>query len=239
MQIERYFQSRELQKRVQSRGQIAHQGLFITISKVADLLGFTEMQIRDIEKRGLLGPKSPTGYYHRRYGPDEIDRLALIKELIEEGYSLNKIPPNFYELWLNIQSYLYDVALSYAGEDRTYAESLAEALQHHGVKVFYDQFEKTALWGKNLYTYLSDLYQNKAKYCIMFLSKNYATKVWTNHEREAAQARAFKEHEEYILPIRLDGTAVPGMLPTISYLRWPPETAETISDIIRAKLVVS
>jgi AbiJ N-terminal domain 3/TIR domain len=131
---------------------------------------------------------------------------------------------------------IYEVALSYASEDRIQAHALAEALRRQKVKVFYDQFEKTTLWGKNLYTYLSDLYQNKAKYCVMFLSKNFAIKVWTNHERQAAQARAFKENEEYILPIRLDNTEIPALLPTIAYLDWHSETIETIVKAIVEKL---
>src|SRR5258708_1039058 len=60
--------------------------------------------------------------------------------------------------------YIYDVALSFAGEDRNYANALAEALRHRQLNVFYDEYEKTTLWGKNLYTYLSDIYQNKAHY---------------------------------------------------------------------------
>ncbi|MGB8347020.1 MAG: TIR domain-containing protein [Ktedonobacteraceae bacterium] len=138
------------------------------------------------------------------------------------------------------KQYPYDVAISYAGEDHTYAETLADTLSRRGIKVFFDKYEKSALWGKNLYTYLSDLYLYKARYCVMFLSQNYADKLWTNHEREAAQARAFfNEHEEYILPIRLDHTDIPGILPTISYLSWPPENAETIADLIAAKLVIA
>jgi hypothetical protein len=132
----------------------------------------------------------------------------------------------------------YEIALSFAGEDRIYANALADALRSRGVKVFYDQYEKATLWGKNLYDYLSDLYQNKAHYCVMFLSQHYASKMWTNQERQAAQARAFKEHEEYILPVRLDDTEIPGILPTVAYLRWPPETSETIADMILAKLAV-
>ncbi len=132
--------------------------------------------------------------------------------------------------------YPYDVALSYAGEDQAYAEALANVLHNRGVKVFYDKYEKATLWGKNLYDYLSDLYQNKARYCVMFLSQHYAAKLWTNHERQAAQARAFKEHEEYILPVRLDDTEISGILPTVGYLNWPPETVETIADTIMEKL---
>ena len=135
------------------------------------------------------------------------------------------------------KQYEYDVALSYASEDRSYADALANILLHREVKVFYDEYERATLWGKNLYTYLSDVYQHKARYCVMFLSQHYAAKLWTNHEREAAQARAFSENEEYILPVRLDDTKIPGILPTVAYLSWPPETAETIADAILEKLV--
>ncbi len=132
--------------------------------------------------------------------------------------------------------YPYDVALSFAGEDRSYADALAQALRERRLNIFYDTYERTTLWGKNLYTILSDVYQNKAQYCVMFLSKHYAAKLWTNHEREAAQARAFSENEEYILPIRLDNTKIPGIAPTVAYLSWPPETAETIADMILEKV---
>ena len=79
-----------------------------------------------------------------------------------------------------------------------------------GVKVFYDKYFEADLWGKNLYTHLDDIYQNTSLYCIMFLSTNYRDKVWTNHERESAQARAFRQKEEYILPVRFDDTQIPG-----------------------------
>lgn len=136
------------------------------------------------------------------------------------------------------KSYPYDVALSYAGEDRVYAEKLADALKLRGVKVFYDKYQKSNLWGKNLYTHLSDLYQNQALYCVMFLSKFYVDKVWTNREREAAQARAMSENREYILPIRLDNTEIPGILSTISYLDLHEETPDSVADMILEKLKI-
>lgn len=130
----------------------------------------------------------------------------------------------------------YDVALSFAGEDRACAEAVAEALRRRGVSVFYDRYEKATLWGKDLYTYLSDLYQNQARYCVMFVSRHYAEKLWTNHERRAAQARAISEHNEYILPVRLDETEMAGLPNTVGFLDWRQETAETIADAVAAKL---
>lgn len=134
------------------------------------------------------------------------------------------------------EGYKYDVAISYAGEDRDCAEALADLLQNRGVKVFYDKYERAILWGEDLYTYLSDLYQNKARYCILFLSQHYVKKLWTKHELKSAQARALKEQDVYILPIRLDDSEVPGILPTIAYLDWHQETPETIANLIIDKL---
>jgi hypothetical protein len=94
----------------------------------------------------------------------------------------------------NDNKYKYEIALSFAGEDRKYAEELANALISRKIKVFYDKYEKSSLVGKNLYTYLSNLYTNEARFCVMLISKYYAKKLWTNHEREAAQARAFVEN---------------------------------------------
>lgn len=134
------------------------------------------------------------------------------------------------------ETYEYDIAISYAGEDRSYAEALADVLRNRGVQVFYDKYEKAVLWGQDLYTYLSDLYQNKSRYCILFLSKYYAAKLWTKHELQSAQARALREQNAYILPIRLDNTQIPGILPTTGYLDWSQETPETIADLLVEKL---
>ena len=114
--------------------------------------------------------------------------------------------------------YKYEIALSFAGEDRKYVEEVAACLKANNIKVFYDEFEESNLWGKDLYVYLDEIYRKESRYCIMFLSQRYAKKLWTNHERESAQARAFQQNEEYILPVKLDDTVIPGFRPTTGYL---------------------
>lgn len=133
----------------------------------------------------------------------------------------------------------YDVAISFAGEDRAQAHALAVILRERGVRVFYDDFEEATLWGKDLYTHLSDVYRHQARYCVMLVSRHYPDKMGTKHERAAAQARAINEHAEYILPVRLDETEIPGVLPTIGYLSWSPHTADSVADALMVKLRVS
>lgn len=131
----------------------------------------------------------------------------------------------------------YDVVLSFAGEDRERARELFRALSARGVKVFYDDDDKAVFWGEDLYSHLSDLYENRARFCVMLLSKAYAEKRWTNRERQAAQARAFRENGPYILPVRLDdSTRIPGILETVGCLSWPPESAESIANAVVNKL---
>lgn len=112
----------------------------------------------------------------------------------------------------------FDIALSFAGEDRDYVEKVAEQLKARGISVFYDKYEEANLWGKDLFVHLAEIYQERARFMLMFVSAHYSEKLWTSHERQAAQARAFRERTEYILPARFDDSDVPGLLPTTSYL---------------------
>lgn len=131
----------------------------------------------------------------------------------------------------------YQVALSFAGEQRAYVDKIAQCLRQAEISVYYDDFEKHDSWGKDLYQHLSDIYQKRAQYCIVFVSKEYEQKVWPSHELRNAQARALQEKDkEYILPVRFDDTDLPGLTPTIRYLDFRSEGADGICRAILAKL---
>lgn len=140
---------------------------------------------------------------------------------------------------MDVRQVEFEVALSFAGEDRLYVDQVANLLRDAGVKVFYDIFEEASLWGKNLYDYLSDIYQNKALYTVMFISNHYSQKMWPSHERQAMQARAFQEHQEYILPARFDETPIPGVLPTVCYIKLTEKTPAEFVELIKKKLVTA
>jgi len=130
----------------------------------------------------------------------------------------------------------YDVALSFAGEDRAYVEQVAKELSHSGVRVFYDDFERPTLWGTNLYDHLTAVYAKRARFTVMFISKSYADKRWTNFERQAAQARAYSESREYILPARFDDTDLPGLLPTTAYVSLKEMSPSELAGLVVRKL---
>lgn len=93
----------------------------------------------------------------------------------------------------------FDIALSFAGEDRAIVESYATILKTKGIHIFLDSDQEAELWGADLYVKLDEIYRLGAMFCVMFISKHYAAKRRTSHERQSVQARAFKENKEYIL----------------------------------------
>ncbi len=71
----------------------------------------------------------------------------------------------------------FDIALSFAGEDREYVDQVAHDLKGKGISVFNDKFEEANLWSKNLYDYLRDISRNKALYTVMFISDDCNKKL--------------------------------------------------------------
>lgn len=132
-------------------------------------------------------------------------------------------------------SFEYDVCLSFAGENRAYVRRVANILKSKGIRIFYDEYEQVDMWGKDLYVHLDEIYKNTAKFCVLFASKQYAKKVWTNHERQSAQARAIEQHSEYILPAKFDDTVIPGLRPTIGYVNLRKITPDQLAEMIIKK----
>jgi hypothetical protein len=127
----------------------------------------------------------------------------------------------------------YDIVLSFAGENRAYVEEVATILGNAGVTYFYDKNEAASLWGKDLSEHLDLVYRRGGRYCVMFVSKAYADKIWTSHERRSALSRAVELKREYILPVRFDNTEVPGLRPSVVY-----QDAKIMSPAQLAQLIL-
>jgi hypothetical protein len=130
----------------------------------------------------------------------------------------------------------FDVALSFAGEDRPFVKKTARLLKQARIRVFYDEFEQVNLWGKNLYEHLHFVYRDAAQYVVIFISEHYARKAWTTHERRSAQERALAENAEYILPVRMDDSELPGLSGSVSYIR--DVSPQRLAKLIQEKLGV-
>jgi len=203
-------------------------GTVISIRDISDVTGWTESTVKT--------------YIGKRYsGILETQGKGTFRIQNMEGISWE----NFKDLHSQVikstirptpVNYDYDVALSFAGEDRKFVAEVAEILKAYDVDVFYDTYEQNTLWGKDLYEHLDEVYRLKSKYCVMFISKHYEEKLWTNHERKSAQARAFKEQSEYILPIRIDDTEIPGIRSTVGYIDASKYSPTEVANLIAQKV---
>ncbi len=134
--------------------------------------------------------------------------------------------------------YEYDVALSFAGTERELAEKVATIVRQRGFVPFHDDDYPDRLWGKDLVVFFDEVYRLQSRYCVIFVSKVYCERMWTNHERRSAQARMLQEKgNEYILPVRIDDSELPGMAPTVGYLSLKEYDIEKVSELLVKKLM--
>ena len=129
----------------------------------------------------------------------------------------------------------FDVALSFSGEDREKARLIAEALRDRGLTVFYDEWFKSHLLGENLITYLREVYL-KAHFCVPIISKNYVSGAYPRHELNVMLERALLDNVNYILPVRLDNSEVPGMSKLVVTVNYDSEGPAGIATLIQQKL---
>jgi hypothetical protein len=130
----------------------------------------------------------------------------------------------------------FDVALSFAEEDRETAHCIAAQLRDDGVKVFYDEFFQCNSWDKILYEYISEIHINRAKYRVMLISENFIKNKWTDHERKRALATIFVQGGDCILPVQLDDTVLPGLSETIKYIDLRNKDISHLVDLISERI---
>ena len=136
----------------------------------------------------------------------------------------------------NHHRFEYDVALSYAKEDEPIARKLGGSLATKNIRVLYDECDVARLGGGNFVTQIAELFRTKAYYCLLLISKHYPLEKWTAAERTSAQQHALRDADEYILPIRLDDTDLPGIGEAKGYHDLHQDSLERLVDWLDKKL---
>jgi hypothetical protein len=137
---------------------------------------------------------------------------------------------------MTLDPFEYDVALSFAGEDRTVAEKFAGLLVAKNMKVYYDDQADAQGSHEDLVAHLAELYRTKARYCVILISRHYPLEKWTEAERMSAQEHALRDAKEYFLLVRLDDSDLPGMTETTGYRDLRQHALESIVDLLEQKL---
>ena len=129
----------------------------------------------------------------------------------------------------------YDVAISFAHADKAFADEFVHRLNQKKIKVYLDKYSSMEAWG-DILDHLVNLYARKARYCVLLISGHYPLRIWTEDERASARDGALRDAEEYILPLRLDDTDVPGMEEVKGYRDLRQHSIESIVHWLETKL---
>lgn len=178
--------------------------------------------------RNLFGIDSPylktltsIDFYPRVYPTDEITRdmrwksgtsalKNLYETMLEEITLFSGNDPSLVTAKSKKAAIIteFDLAFSFAGEDRDYVRRVKEACEKLGLTVYYDEDRKIEQWGKSFITEQRKVYGGyKTKHFVPFISQHYFEKPIPTDEFRSALTESTKR-ERYILPIKLDHSKI-------------------------------
>ena len=129
----------------------------------------------------------------------------------------------------------FKVGFSFAGEDRGFVEKVVQYLKNRGIDVFYDADYDIDMWGRNITNYLDDVYRDKCCFVVVFISKFYINKSWTNFEFDIIKDRWLMDRN-FILPVKLDETNWKGLSNSIGYVNASSMSADELGSKILKKI---
>ena len=131
----------------------------------------------------------------------------------------------------------FDIAISFAGEQRSIAEKVEKLIGSAGIRCYYDRKYAVESWGEDVAPYFADAFRNRARHYLVLWSKEYSVKQWPRFELSQAILRAINErHYSYILPVPLDATPRPIELDGLIWLPVRDWTADAIAKLVMEKL---
>ena len=137
-----------------------------------------------------------------------------------------------------VRKYEYDIAFSFAGEQRDYVETVKIECERLGLRVFYDQDKKVELRGENVVEGLRRVYGGQARHVVAFFSGEYLEKPMPRDELRAATDASLRGRGGYILPIIMGKVVItPDRLPlSTGYLKAEDFDPSTLAVAIQSKL---
>ena len=145
--------------------------------------------------------------------------INLPKELRSKGINLPGWAQDVTRA-VDITTHSFEVALSFPGEIRSLVEQIALELERRigPNSYFYDNNYVSQLARPALDTLLQDIYRNRAKLVVVFLSGDYQKKDWCGIEFRAIKEIIMERDHLKIMFIRTDDGSVDGVFKTDGYV---------------------
>ncbi len=135
----------------------------------------------------------------------------------------------------------YDIAVSFAAEQRDYVDQFVEACKARGISVFYDR-DLTNEWREKDFIHeLGKVNGKTVRYFMPFISNEYLTQPISRDGLRAAMRAAFNQGDGHVLPVLLGRVEVPTDLlsPAIAYVNAEDYTPEQLADVTAQRIRVS
>ncbi|MBD9361835.1 TIR domain-containing protein [Methylomonas fluvii] len=132
----------------------------------------------------------------------------------------------------------FKVAFSFPGELREYVEQVSNAIKATlpPGSVFYDNDFVAQLARPNLDTLLQTVYLKNSDLIVVFLSKDYETKMWCGIEWRAVRSFINSRSDETVMFFRADDASIPGVFAHDGYVDMARFPAEQSSQFVLERI---
>jgi hypothetical protein len=214
----------------------------VDLNEMANSLPDVRGSINNIKERRLqvLIDSKPAVARHFYYNPETktfaIEDPALFYFIKHLDWNQLRQDCGFREQNADFE---FDVALSFAGENRELGQFIAESLTTLDVPVFFDEMFEANFLGKAWSQQFKQIFGKSSRIVVCILDKHHLAKIWPTFEREHFVPRIA---DESVIPIFLDDTKFPGIPQDIVGIRFKfdpndPEWKKKATDAIIMKLI--
>lgn len=114
--------------------------------------------------------------------------------------------------------YKYDVALSYAGEQKDYVASVYKLLKRKGISAYFAPAYQEELTGTDMTDEFYTIFHNQCLFIAAFVSSEYLQKKRTMAEAAIGQMRSREEQRNCLIPVYWGDARLPDFDPDINFL---------------------
>lgn len=164
--------------------------------------------VKDTRLAVLLREKSRAGqyfYFNKETARFSVEDPAVFYFLRHLDWDRLRTDCGFRESGLQPR---FDVAISFAGENRELARYISQKLKEMDVEVYFDEDYEVSYLGKQLSDEFPKVFSSGSRYVLCLLDRHHQQKIWPTFERDVFLPRV---KDNQVLPVYLDSTIFVGI----------------------------